>query len=71
MEVYETEDDYSMVQINQIISWFNGNIGTDYEFNPSASGLIDQYYIMFFDLTHKEVDKIGIFELKFREAHNE
>lgn len=65
MEAYESDDDYTYNQMNKIKTWFNNNIGTDYEVNPSD----DEYYIVFFDLTKREVTKLAKFEFEFRKRN--
>ncbi len=66
MEYYETDDIYTLKEINEFIKWFSDEIGTDYELNESASGEPDEYYVMFMDLTWSEVQKIREYELGLR-----
>jgi len=62
MQSYETNDTYSAAQIKVLTDWFDKNIGTDYEVNESASGLEDEYYVVFVDLTVKEVEMLRDYE---------
>ena len=67
-QVYETDDDYSLAEIKKFEEWFDRIVGTDYERNESASGEPDQYYLMCFEMTPKEVEKMRAYELRFREG---
>ena len=64
-QVYETDSDYTLKQIKSFSSWCDREIGTEYELNDVGA---NEHYLMIFDLTHKEVDKIRGFELYFRKA---
>lgn len=70
MEAYETDDDYTGTEILNLSKWFNDTIGTESEIQPSASGEEDEYYIIFLDLTLKDVRQVRAYELKFREDNN-
>ena len=63
MEVYETEE-YSIISIRKFAKWLDAEIGTEYEQNDSG-GALDEYYLMIFDLTMKEVEKIRDYENNF------
>ncbi len=68
-EVYQTDDDYSVLQINEICQWFDKEIGTEYEI--SDSGYIDgAKYAIIVDLTMNEVKKIREFEISYRKKHH-
>jgi len=69
MELYETQDDYTLAEINVILQWFNVNIGTDHELNESASGNLNQFYLVFFELLNSEVILIREMENSFRRQH--
>ena len=64
MEVYETDDELTSVQVDKFTTWFDDNIGTDYEVNHSANGIKDNFYILFLDLTRKEVTQVAKFEME-------
>ena len=59
METYET-DVLSQKEKDQMIKWFNEEIGTNYEVNNDWH---DGYYIVFFDLTMNEISKIRSWEI--------
>jgi len=44
--MFETEDDYTAVQIKAWTEFLDEEIGTDYEVNESASGDPDEFYIV-------------------------
>lgn len=69
MEYYETQDDYTEIEVNSMLAWFDANIGTDQELNESASGEPDAFYVVFFDLLMSEVKLIREYENKFRLKH--
>ena len=69
MEYYETHDDYTEIEVNSMLAWFDANIGTDQELNESASGEPDAFYAVFFDLLMSEVKLIREYENKFRLKH--
>lgn len=50
----ETIDTLSYAQVQEITTWFNKEVGTDYEVNESASGIPGEYYILFCDLEGDE-----------------
>ena len=62
MEAYET-DILSTKERDQMLKWFEEEIGTDYECNEDPSGEIEKYYIVFFDLERDEVNKIRSWEI--------
>ena len=64
MEYYETQDDYNGTMIGHFTQWFNKEIGTDHEVNDSASGIPNEFYILFFELTDSEVRKIRAYEIQ-------
>ena len=64
--MYETEDDYTLIEINQFKKWFDKEIGTDYELNESASGKQDEYHLVFFDLEGSEIAQIRAKEKEMR-----
>lgn len=47
---YETDDNLTKVQANKFIASMSKEIGVDYELNESASGELDQYYVLVCDL---------------------
>lgn len=64
--MYETNDDYTSNEITEFEDWFSEEIGTDYELNDSASGMPDEFYIVFFDLEGEEVNDIRTKEIELR-----
>jgi hypothetical protein len=58
MEVYETTTDMSLSEAKVFEKWFNKEIGTESELNK----LDDGAYLMFYDLTMREVQKIRDYE---------
>lgn len=58
MEAYET-DIMTKTQIKSFEKWLDKNIGTDWEENENDT---DEFYLMVFDLTHKEVNQIRNYE---------
>lgn len=62
MEAYET-DILTYEEKRKFLKWFDEEIGTDYEVNNDPSGEIGKYYIVFFDLTPGEVNKIRSWEI--------
>lgn len=59
MQIYETSDDLPYSAVQKFTEWFEDTIGTEYEINENEIG---QYYIMFYDLTYKEVESVRDFE---------
>jgi len=57
----ETFDELTQEQVDEITKWFDKNIGTEYEVNPSASGEENEFYIVFFDLEGDEWKKLEDF----------
>lgn len=59
MEYYETGT-LTQSQADAFVTWFSNEIGTDYEENEADdSGCV---YLMFCDLTTKEVAKVRAYE---------
>ena len=58
MEVYET-DIVTKREIKSFEKWLDKNIGTDWEENQNDT---NEFYLMIFDLTHKEVKEIRNYE---------
>ncbi len=52
LENYETDDTYTLVQIQKFEDWLDDNIGTETERNSSDN---DCYYLIISDLTKKEI----------------
>lgn len=66
-EWYETEDNYSSREIAEWRKFLDREIGTDFEVNESASGELDEYYIVILDLEEpEEIEMIRAFENKMR-----
>ena len=57
-QLYETEDGYSLTCIENMETWLDDEIGTDYERNGEPNA----YYLMIYDLSHEEVRKIRSYE---------
>ena len=64
LDIYETDDDYSLEQIQIIEKFLDDNIGTEYERNECP--MENCYYVLVFEITQEEVDKIREFEIEFR-----
>ena len=64
--MYETEDDYTRMEIEAFKQWFMMTIGTDYDLNESASGLPNQFYLVLVDLTDCEIEMVRNNELYIR-----
>lgn len=58
MEYYETGR-MTREQADAMIKWFYEEIGTDHEVNDEDDGMV---YVMFCDLTRKEVEKVRAYE---------
>ena len=69
--MYETDDDYTAVEMKVFTDWFDKEIGTDYEVNESASGKTDEFYTVFFEMNNTEVDKLKCFENTYRAKHRD
>jgi len=63
MLTFESDDKYSKCQMDKFTTFLDENIGTDYEVNESASGSTDEFYVVVFDLTPTEVEKITKYEM--------
>ena len=62
-QIYETMDDYTLLQINKFVAWCDRAIGTETEVNEAEN---NNYYFIIVDLTMPEVDKIRNYEHTFR-----
>ena len=62
MEMYSTDDDYTLIQINKLVKWFNINIGTEYEISESEN----EYYAIFVDMTYDEMNALRRREIMVR-----
>ena len=62
-QIYETMDDYTLLQINKFVAWCNRVIGTETEVSEADNNV---YYCIVADLTVTEVDKIRNYEHTFR-----
>ena len=58
MEAYET-DIMTNTQIKSFEKWLDRNIGTEWDENQNDT---DEFYLMVFDLTYKEVNQIRDYE---------
>ena len=70
MQMYETDDDYSLDEIKEFEDWFDETIGTEYERNESASGNENEFYLILCDLTRKEVDMCMQYENQIKKEKN-
>lgn len=61
MQVYETSDNLTKAQVKEFLTWFDKEIGTDYEVNENGWDE-NRFYIVFFDLEIPEVFKIREYE---------
>lgn len=68
MELYETDDDYNICQIQEFEVFLDNNIGTEYERNDCGGEKC--FYLIIFDLTQQEVCKIMKFETELRKKEN-
>ena len=62
MEIYQTCADYTNKQIEVIENWCDSKFGTETEITDDEDG----WYLMVFDLTFREVQKLRDFENMFR-----
>jgi hypothetical protein len=56
--IYETQT-HNIDDIRRFEKWLDAEIGTEYERNDDGEG---SYYLLVFELTPREVDKIGKWE---------
>ena len=62
LQNYETDDTYSLIQIEKFEDWLDNNIGTEVERSMSGK---ETYYLVVFDLTQKEIAMCMKYELEY------
>jgi hypothetical protein len=67
-EIYQTNSDYTMQQIEELEAWFDEHIGTEIEITSDVDN--QQCYLMCFDMNIREVNRARNFENKFRKKGN-